>query len=371
MDILYIGFLLGHGGDALQMLELASGMASRGARVRLVVPELETTKGLAQLSADRGLPIVRTPLIRSSIDGVSQKPLDMVRLFTTHRAPLVHIHTGDCCLPRSAMLARRLLRCPRAFVTVQSPYETVQPGEPRASAWARTAGRQLRLIVCPSEHARRYQIRLGVPEDRVAVIRNSVDVRRFGSGNPAPARAALGLSSDDQVVLFSSRLDDQKRPLDAVSAFANVAKDFPRAHMAILGTGTLEGALRDTVRQLGLERRIHFAGHQDNVQDWLAASTVWILPTERENFSLAVLEAMAAGCAILSTNCRGNDEVLVDGRNALTTAVGAVDAMTSALRRLLSDESLRAQLGANARAAAAAYTADRMVDAHSMRYQQS
>jgi glycosyltransferase involved in cell wall biosynthesis len=353
------------------MLELASGMASRGARVRLVVAELETTRGLAHLCEDRNLPIIRTPLIKSSMDGVPQKPLDMLRLFRSHRAPLVHMHTGDCCLPRTAMLARRLLGCPPAFVTVQSPYETVQPGEARAGAWARAARQQLRLVICPSEHSRRYQIRLGVPEQRAAVIRNSVDVRRFGSGNPAIARDALRLGSDDQLVLFSSRLDEQKRPLDAVSAFANIANDFPQAHIVVLGTGTLEDAVRAAAREHGLERRVHLVGHQDNVQDWLAASTVWILPTERENFSLAVLEAMAAGCAIVSTNCRGNDEVLIDGRNALTTEIGAIEAMTAALRRLLSDAVLRARLGANARAAVAAYSAECMVDAHLKYYLQN
>jgi glycosyltransferase involved in cell wall biosynthesis len=369
MDILYVGFLLGHGGDAVQMLELASGMAARGARVRIVVPQLETTKGLAQECWERGLPVVRTPWIQSSIDGVGQKPLDMVRLFYTYDEPIVHIHTGDCALPRTAMLARRLLRRPRAFVTVQSPYETIQPGEARAVAWANTATRQLQLVACPSEHSRRYQIRLGVPEDRVAVVRNSVDVPRFAGGNAKVAQDALQLPEDAQLVLFSSRLDAQKRPVDAVKAFARVAPDLPRAHMALLGTGKLEGAVRSAVKELGLEARVHFPGHQGNVQDWLAASTVWVLPTERENFSLAVLEAMAAGCAILSTNCPGNDEVLVDGTNALTTAVGDVDGMTGGLQRLLSDARLRTHLAANARAAAQAYSAERMVDAYAMCYE--
>src|SRR5262249_14911609 len=155
MDILYIGFLFGHGGDAMQMLELASGMAARGSRVRIVVPRVETSEGFAVLCRERGLAVERSPLIRVALDGVPQLPLDMLGLFSRYRAPIVHIHTGDCCVPRTAMAAMRVLRRPRAFVTVQSPYETVQPGEPRARAWAAAAERQLHLVVCPSDHARR------------------------------------------------------------------------------------------------------------------------------------------------------------------------------------------------------------------------
>jgi len=149
-----------------------------------------------------------------------------------------------------------------------------------------------------------------------------------------------------------------------------VAAEFPHAHIVFLGTGKLEPSLRAASQHHRLTARVHFAGHQHNVPDWLAASTVWVLPTERENFSLAVLEAMAAGCAVLSTNCPGNDEVLVDGKNALTTEIGDVEAMTNGLRRLLSDGQLRSQLSANARAAAATYSVERMVDAYAACYQQ-
>ena len=57
-------------------------------------------------------------------------------------------------------------------------------------------------------------------------------------------------------------------------------------------------------KRLGLADRVRLVGYQTNVPDWLAAATVWLLPTERENFSVAVLEALAAGCTVLSTRAR-------------------------------------------------------------------
>ena len=82
-----------------------------------------------------------------------------------------------------------------------------------------------------------------------------------------------------------------------------------------------------------------------------------MLPTEAENFSLAVLEALAAGCPVLSTLCKGNDEVLVADDNAMIHAVGDIDGMASALQTLLNDPALRKRLSTNARNTAAGYSA--------------
>jgi glycosyltransferase involved in cell wall biosynthesis len=93
-----------------------------------------------------------------------------------------------------------------------------------------------------------------------------------------------------------------------------------------------------------------------------------MLPTETENFSLAVLEAMAAGCPILSTVCPGNDEVLRDGDNSVLTAVGDAEAQTDALRKLLADAALRQKLGASAQHEAEKYRLERMVENYAALY---
>jgi hypothetical protein len=116
------------------MLDLATGMAARGHRVKLVVPELETSVNLAKLCHERGLPVDRTRWIRSDAWGAKQNPLNLIRLFRTYRAPILHLHTGNDCLPRSVLLTMHLLRVPRSFATVQSPYNTLKPSDARARA---------------------------------------------------------------------------------------------------------------------------------------------------------------------------------------------------------------------------------------------
>ena len=367
-DILYVGFLLGHGGDALQMMELASGMMRRGRNVKIIVPKLPTSIEFAETCRKRGIPVDRSDLIRADVTGARQSLLNLIRFFGTNRAPILHFHTGDVCLPRTVVIAMGLLRLPPAFVTIQSPYSHLSPSRLRARSGAAAVARRFQQVICPSRHSREFQLSYGVPKERVQTINNSVDLSRFSFGDPDIVRNSLNLSAETPLIVFTSRLDHQKRPLEAIKAFKSIAARIPDVHFAIVGSGTLEGECRAAVAEANLEDRVHFAGYQTNVQDWLAAATVWYLPTESENFSLAVLEALAAGCAVVSTNCPGNDEVLVDGDNSLLTEVGDVDAQAAALYSLLTDDNLRSKLKHAARAVAQNYSADRMVEAYAQCY---
>src|SRR4030095_7501089 len=170
------------------------------------------------------------------------------------------------------------------------------------------------------------------------------------------------------LVVFSSRLESQKRPFDALQAFQQVAAADREPHLIFVGRGALEPELRAAAQQNGLIDRVHFAGFQTNIPDWLAAATVWFLPTEAENFSLALLEAVAAGCPILSTLCQGNDEVLEQGSNALITGVGDIEAQTAALQRLLREPTLRQTLSAAARQSARRHSVENMVEEYSRVY---
>ena len=226
-------------------------------------------------------------------------------------------------------------------------------------------------VVSPSAHGSRFQRRLGVPDHLVTTVRNSIDVAAMHRGDGTSVRAALGVDGDVPLVVFTSRLDGQKRPLEAVRIFAGVAAEFPTARLVFVGRGDEHEAVVAEAASRGLGDRVDMMGYQTNIADWLAAATVWLLPTERENFSVAVLEAMAAGCAVLSTTCQGNDEVLVDGENSRTFAVGDVAGAEVALRELLGDPAQRSRLGAAAERAAAAYSVPNMVDQYLRLYHRS
>ena len=108
VDVVYVGFLLGHGGDALQMLQLAGGHAGPGVSVRLVVPAVPESVTFARRCEELGLPCERTDLISVTMSGARQSLRSMLRLLSTLREPVVHFHTGNsfafrvrCCWPSS------------------------------------------------------------------------------------------------------------------------------------------------------------------------------------------------------------------------------------------------------------------------------
>ena len=372
VDIAYYGFVLGHGGDAVQMLELALGMQRRGRRVRILVPEIPTTLGLAADAARHGIDLVRTPLMRADPVAPRQVPEDLAALFLANPAHLMHFHTGDFCLSRTIPRVLAELDVPRASaaVTVHSPYDTLTPGDERSTAWAAAAETRFYSIVCPSLQSVRTQHKYGVPEGRVRHIPNGVNTARYGSGDAAPIRSELGLHPKASLLVFTSRLDTQKRPLDALAAFMNIASEaeFRLVHLAFVGQGELEDTLRQRAASAGLANRVHLMGHRSDIPNWLAASTVWVLPTEAENFSLAVLEALAAGCAILSTRCRGNDEVLISGHNAELHTVANVPQITDKLRMLLRNPDYRDKLGNNGIHTSHKYDTEVMIEQYSALY---
>ncbi len=371
IDVLYVGFVLGHGGDAVQMLDLAAEVAARGLRVRIVVPDLPTTRIFAERVADLGLDCVRSPWVRADARGARQNVIHLLRLFRENRAKLYHLHTGDVCLPRLVLLAMSLLDVRPVIVTIQSPYETIKPGDARARYWAHSAASQLCRVICPSEHSYNTQLAYGLPPETLKVIHNSVNIGRFANGEPKNAREALQLDSSRKLIVFSSRLEAQKRPQDAVRAFNTVAGAYPDADLVFVGEGSLEAETDLLVESLGLAGRVHFAGYRQNVEDWLAAADVWILPTESENFSLAVLEALAAGCVVVSTVCPGNDEILVHLENSLLSQVGDTAAMGKNLDLALSDRRLAERLQSAARETARGYSLEAMVNHYAECYNES
>ena len=363
-DVLFVGFVGGTGGASTLMLDLAARIAARGVQVKIIVPAYDTTVPYSERGKQRGIVIERSPwLVERRLE--LRNVIDAVRFIRGCRAPVVHFHLGNSNTIQSHFLAAMdLLRLPPVYVTPHTNSDDPSPDDPRARRWAAAAPRRLKKVICVSDRSRRRQISYGLPPEKVELIHNGVDLAAFGAGNPLRIRERLGLAADVPVILVSSRIEREKRPLDAVRAFSLIAPVFPNAHLVFIGEGSLEADARTAAGQAGLSDRVHFPGFQTNVADWLAAAWVWLLPTEREGFSLAMLEAMAARCPVVSTVCPGNDELLLDGGNALLAPVGNVEEIAGALRRLLSDEGLRARLSSSALRTAHRYSLDNTVESH-------
>lgn len=366
--ITYLGYVGETGGDGVQAFELARHVARRGSHVTLIVPSLPGLRQKADAHADcPNLRVICTPLIR--YDTIAQNPLDVFRLLWPLRNdPIIHLQVGDICPPRVSLLVLDILRPRALFATIHAASPEMPVGSPRAAYWASIVRRRFRAVFCPSQQGSVTQNTYGLPQEKTRTIYTGVDTVASASGNGAVARAELGVAPDVPLLLFISRLHPQKCPLDALHAFTHAAEVLPNLHFALVGTGPLEAEVKQAASVLPCRDRIHFAPPVSNVPDYLAACDVWLLPSEAENFSRAVLEALAAGCAVVATNCRGNDEVLVHEENSLLAPVGDVPGLSYAIVRFLSDAPLRARLQKAGKETAARFALEIAIDNYQRAY---
>ena len=176
---------------------------------------------------------------------------------------------------------------------------------------------------------------VGIPRERVEVIYNPVIM----PGMKARARQAPDhpwfAPGQPPVVLGIGRLTRQKDFPTLIRAFAGVRRQRP-ARLIILGEGEDRGALEALVAELGLGDDVALPGFRENPLAYLAASTLFVLSSAWEGLPTVLIEALAAGARVVSTDCpSGPREILQEGRLGTLVPVGDVPALTAAMAAAL------------------------------------
>jgi glycosyltransferase involved in cell wall biosynthesis len=197
-------------------------------------------------------------------------------------------------------------------------------------------------VVCVSRQVADFVAdEVGVPRSKIVVIPNGVDLARAGGlSGKHEARAALGLPIDGALVGTVARLDPVKRLDVLLQALALVATEGrPDADVSavLVGYGPEEERLKALAHELGLDRRIRFVGPQRDVWPWLAALDVFVLSSDWEGMSNALLEAMAARLPVVATATGGTPDVVVNGKTGFLVPPRDPAALARALKRLLGD----------------------------------
>jgi glycosyltransferase involved in cell wall biosynthesis len=245
--------------------------------------------------------------------------------------------------------------------------------------WSRLflAYRQLghRHIVL-SRHAQQLLIsRYRFPVDKTTLIYNGVDTRLFkplseevrGEVKRAMGETLVGQAWREELVVISvSRLSPQKGLFDLIEAAAQVLAQSRAVRFVVVGEGELRNDLGAAISKRSLEPFFFLAGARParDVAVWLAASDVFVLASHYEGVPFALMEAMACGSAVVSTDAGGVTEALADERCGLVVAVRDTAGLASSLLTLLRDASMRRAMGEAARErAAAAFTVERSLEA--------
>jgi glycosyltransferase involved in cell wall biosynthesis len=264
----------------------------------------------------------------------------LLRALDAIRPAVFHAHLSWPLGCSTALLGAALCRVPARVATVQ-----LFGSLPRAL----TLGLQRRVVVRTVSRyvavsagvAERVRHVLGAPADRVCVVPNAVAPADTAVDGAAPRRA-LGVAADRPLVLTLARLTPQKGLPTLLDAAARV----PGAVFAIVGEGPERDALEARIRQLGLGDRVWLLGFRSDTAALLAACDLFVLPSRYEGLPLSILEAMAAGRAVVASAIPGNDEAVVHGETGVLVPVDDPAALAAAIRELLADPGRAARLGA-------------------------
>lgn len=156
------------------------------------------------------------------------------------------------------------------------------------------------------------------------------------------------------------RLNTQKNQKMLIEAFSQVVKEFPYAVLWIYGQGKLEQELAEQIGSLGLKESVELKGNTLDVPSALAQTDIFVLSSDYEGMPNALMEAMAVGIPVISTDCPcGGPGMIIDNMsNGILVPVDNYKEMANALQRLLSDQQLRISMKEKAKEKAKLFETD-------------
>ena len=190
-------------------------------------------------------------------------------------------------------------------------------------------------ITAVSKNLREETYRFFDIRKEIEVIYNFVDVKRFDK-KPLDAFRQVIAPDNEKILIHASNFRKVKRIDDVIKIFAKVQATIP-AKLLMVGDGPERHAAEELCRQLGVDEQVRFLGKQEQMEDILAVSDVFLLPSEYESFGLAALEAMAARVVVISSNAGGLAEINIPGETGFLADVGDTEAMSNYAIQLLSN----------------------------------
>lgn len=172
-------------------------------------------------------------------------------------------------------------------------------------------------------------------EKEIKVIHNFVDTRRFRK-KPIDAFRKVIAPNGERILMHASNFRKIKRVQDVVRIFAKVRQTIP-SKLLFVGDGPERSGAETLCRELGLIDDMRFVGRQEQMEEILAISDLFLLTSEYESFGLAALEAMAAGVPVVSTNAGGLPEIAIQGKTGYLDEVGDIDGMSAHAISILQD----------------------------------
>jgi glycosyltransferase involved in cell wall biosynthesis len=357
LKILQISSASSFGGGERYVADLTNALVARGHELYVAVRPRSPLPRHLQLPPER---IVTLPL-RNALDVQSAHELD--RFVRRNEIEVVHAH-----MARDYSLASYAARRNRRAKFIATRHVLFQLNR----LHRHTLARATRVIAVSNAVAHELRSSGVVAEKQIAVIPNGIDVDRFTRARAGFDRVqflrGMGLPVDCLLVGSVGELRTLKRHDDFIRAAAIVASRFPETQFVLAGvdtsaSGEVRKSLEALVDELRLRDRFYFLGWLDDAEKLLCAMDVFVSASETESFGLAIVEAMAAGTAVVATATEGAKEVIDDQNTGILVPIGGVDLIARSVINLLSEPEKRRTIATQSvQSAVKNFSLDRMVD---------
>jgi glycosyltransferase involved in cell wall biosynthesis len=255
-----------------------------------------------------------------------------------------------------ALLGRLRYRRPPVVFTEHGRHFPDYPRPKRRVANRLLLGRRDRVVAVGRSVKAALIANEGIPAPRIEVIPNGIDTNRFAAcaATRAEVRAELGLASDDYLVLLVARLDPIKDHATAIRACTLAAAKVPGLRLVLVGDGPERSAIEVIVRDGNLGDRVRLLGTRHDVPRLLTGADTLLLTSVSEGIPLTVIEAMATGVPVVSTDVGSLPDVVSPGVTGFLAPARDETALATHLTTLGSSRSLRLAMGDRGRSRAVA-----------------
>lgn len=195
-----------------------------------------------------------------------------------------------------------------------------------------------------------YTHSLNVPKEKITVIPNGIDVEYFDSlPRDEQLRKSFGIRPEDTAIICVANLHINKGHTYLLEAFEQVFTKNKNIHLLIVGDGEEKENLTNQASRYSAKDNIHFLGQRNDVPKLLKSSDIFILPTLFEGMSNAIMEAMASGLPVITTDIPENKALIENGTSGILVPVKESSPITEAIEKLLDNKEYVEILGENAK----------------------
>lgn len=312
------------GGLEMLALELAKQLSSQRP---MIIISLEGEKEAALKRWPQLIPFARQLYFMNKQPGIKINLVHKLKkLFVVRKVDVVHTHHIGPLL--YAGIASRL-----AGITtlVHTEHDAWHLRNFKRRCIQNAALRLVRPVVVADSGYVKEALCSYYPFVKPQVILNGIDTKIFVQGNQKLARKRLGLPYDKRIIGCSARLETVKNHCVLIHALHRLPEN---VCVALAGTGTLEGVLRAQTKKLGLDNRVIFMGHVQDMRSFYQALDIFCLPSQKEGFPLSLLEAQSCNIPVVATDVGGCAQAVAPSAGELVPP-GNIGALVHALERQL------------------------------------